>query len=94
MVSARRFTLIALRRLAGFAVLEPPATTIEVDTGDVVDRNRWLYRPVQLLAPTRGILLPTRGSGDIVSAARSDGFVEIPPNSAGVTHRPFFPWRP
>jgi hypothetical protein len=36
-------------------------------------------------------LVDTRGSGDIPSAARSDGFVEVPPGEGG-GEREFYPW--
>ncbi len=94
LVTARRFALIVLRRLAGFAIAELPSSFVSVDQPDTSNPKLWLYRPVQLTGAGRATVLATKGSGDSVSAAQSDGFVEIAPDTIGQTQRAFFPWRP
>lgn len=69
------------------------------------DRKRiglWWHRPARLQAcgdgVTRAELVGTRGSGDIISAAHSDGFVELSPATSPSVDNvspslvPFFSW--
>lgn len=92
MTTARRLALPALRHRAGFAQADPPAPTVTLTNPD--DKQLALHwsRPVRLLANGQAELIATRGSGDIISAARGDGFVEIPANQAGPGPWPFHSW--
>lgn len=92
LVTATRFAGIIIRRLAGLATWDPPPAQVKVDNPQVANPRLWLYRPVRFVGPGEVGLLPTRGSGDFVSAARADGFVEIPPDSQGVATRNFYRW--
>lgn len=92
MVTARRFALAALRKRAGFTQPDPPASAIQLDNPDTKTLSLTWHRPVRLTVPGRAVLLPSRGSGDMVSAAASDGFVEVPPGAAGQGPWPFYPW--
>lgn len=92
LVTARRLGAIVLRRLAGFGVIDPPSPMVVVDRPEESDAESWLYRPVTLGAEGGVQMLPTKGPGDLVSAGRSDGFVEIPPRSKGEGKRAYFPW--
>ncbi len=94
LVSARRFAGPALRKRAGLrqplddglpaaTLCEPPRKTL----------NLWWYRPVRMLEAGTAELVESRGSGDFVSSARSDGFIETPPNAKEVGPWPFFEWR-
>jgi molybdopterin molybdotransferase len=92
LVTACRFAGMVLRRLAGLSQWEPRPTLVEVNDPEVSNPTLWLYRPVRLVEQGVAEFLPTRGSGDLVSAARSEGFVEIPPNTAGTGVRHYYPW--
>jgi molybdopterin molybdotransferase len=92
MVTARRMASIVLRRMAGCAVLDPPPALVQVDQPDMTNPKLWLYRPVTFSAAGAVAVLPTKGSGDMVSAGRSDGFVEIAPAMPGQVLRPFYRW--
>jgi molybdopterin molybdotransferase len=94
LVTARRFALIALRRLAGLAVADLPQASVLIDQPDLCNPKLWLYPPVRLTGSGRARVIATKGSGDAVSAAQSDGFVEIAPDSPGQAQRAYFPWRP
>lgn len=93
MTTARRFVIPALRRCSGQRSGAAPETTIQLDHPDQRTVNLWWYRPVRRLDPGHGELVPTKGSGDPVGAARSDGFVEIPPNGSGPGPWPYYPWQ-
>jgi len=67
-------------------------SAVTLEEADDAPIPLWWHRPVRLIGVGRGSLVAGRGSGDIASAARSDGFVEIPPNSSGAGPWPFLPW--
>lgn len=52
----------------------------------------WWYRPVRLTGDGVAEVVASRGSGDLVSLARSDGFVEIPPGETGPGPWPYRRW--
>ena len=54
--------------------------------------SMWWHRPVVLDGEGRARVVAFRGSGDVVAAARSDGFVEIPPGASGAGPFPFYAW--
>jgi len=92
MVTARRLGLGAMRRLAGFAephLRVPEVRLIEVDGKTMPN---WWFRLVRLTGAGMAELVPTRGSGDVVSLGQSDGFIEIPPDAAGEGPWPFYSW--
>ncbi len=92
MVTARRFGLTALRRLAGLTEPRQAAPTVTLDHPDAHQLRLWWFRPVRLIAAGRAELVRTMGSGDMISAARSDGFVELPPDAHGSGPWPFWRW--
>lgn len=85
LITARRLAAVALRKLAGFGDPDPPPPAVQLANPDPQRSALWWYRPVRLLKPALAELVHSQGSGDLVSAARSDGFVEIPPEQKGVT---------
>jgi molybdopterin molybdotransferase len=91
MVGARRVAVPVLGHLA--AMCAPPLPlAITVDMGEESPVDVWSHRPIRLTAPGRGELVATRGSGDVVAAALSDGFVEIPPNASTSGLWPYYAW--
>jgi molybdopterin molybdotransferase len=91
MVGARRFGLEAVRRLAGVSG-RSAVSAVQLDRHDGKTIGLWWYRPVMRTRDGAAALSPSRGSGDVVAAAASDGFVELPPNAAGLGPWPFYPW--
>ena len=92
MTTARRIAAPVLRHRAGFAHTAPPAATVELIERDEKTLPLYWWRPVRLIEHGRARLVRTRGSGDLVSTARSDGFVEIPPGATGCGPWPFYRW--
>lgn len=92
MVTARRWGLLALRRLAGIAEVETTVPAVRVGNDDGTSLDLWWHRLVTLAADGTARLVPTMGSGDLVSAARSDGFVVVPPGETGPGPWPFYGW--
>jgi molybdopterin molybdotransferase len=103
MVTGTRIVLPVLTACAGAvgtpAALAPRLVELAVDDGKRL--NLWWHRPARLVVRADGTplaeLIDTRGSGDVVAAARSDGFVEMPPARASLrdnTSRvvPFYSW--
>lgn len=94
MTTMRRVGLAALRQLAGFSTPMTPTPAIQVVNPDGKSIKLWWYRPVKLLEGCKAELVDSRGSGDFVSAARSDGFIELPPETAAEAGKswPFYSW--
>ncbi len=92
MVTVRRLGIAALRRLAGFAKVDPPLPMVSLQEASTKPLHLWWYRPVRLLADGKAELVHSMGSGDLVSAARSDGFIELPPHAQGEGPWPFYTW--
>ncbi len=91
LVTARRYAVPALERRAG--IMSPHhAPLARVRNPDERTLGLWWHRAVRLVGPLEVELIDVRGSGDIVAVASSDGFVEIPPGSAGPGPWPFYPW--
>jgi molybdopterin molybdotransferase len=92
LVTCRRMAIPILAAQAGLRADPRPPTLVHVNNPDQRTLNMWWQRLSRLTAPGQVELLPTKGSGDIPSAARSDGFVEIPPNASGPGPWPFYSW--
>jgi molybdopterin molybdotransferase len=91
MVTARRFGGPVLSALAGCKrPMSSPFVALEGDAGP--PHALWSFRPVRFTAPGRAAVVDSRGSGDLVGAARSDGFVELPPAAEGPGPWPFYTW--
>ncbi|QQS09419.1 MAG: molybdopterin molybdotransferase MoeA [Phycisphaerales bacterium] len=91
-VTSRRIVLPALAHRAGITRMPAPAA-VSLDNPDHKSLHLVWHRPVRFTSAGHAELIPTQGSGDIVSIARSDGFIEIPmqtPSAAGPW--PFYPW--
>jgi len=91
MVTAALLTLPALRARAGMDEL-PPAGFVEVE-GDACAPPSLTWYPLVRLQPNgKAELVAGRGSGDWIAAARSDGFIEVPPGQIARGMRHFVTW--
>ena len=91
MVTARRWGAMGLRTLAGLKEPDPAVTAVELVEPDGATIDLWWHRLVTI-TDGKAHLVPSMGSGDLVSAARSHGFVVIPPNEGGAGPWPYYPW--
>lgn len=93
MVTLRRWGSVILRRLAGHADPDPLTGAVTITHPDDTRREIAWHRLVRLIAPGQAELVRGKGSGDLVSLAQSNGFVELPPGASGPGPWPFHPWR-
>lgn len=90
MVTARLLATPVLYRLAG--ITPPPPLRIALDeTDDATLRLHW-SRLVRRTGPGFAALIDNKGSGDLIAAACSDGFIQLPPHTSGRGPWPFYPW--
>ena len=92
MVAARRFGAAVLRRLAGFSEPQPAVPMVRLREPDGERLALWWHRLVRLVGDGEAELVTSKGSGDLVSAARSDGFVVMPPDGVGEGPWPYYDW--
>ncbi len=97
LVTARRMAWPVLARLAGC----PQSASTSTADGLVLLRNAdertlhlWWQRLVRNADDGAVDLVDGRGSGDVIAAARSDGFVELPPHACGPGPWPYYRWAP
>ncbi len=92
LVTARQILGPVLRCVGGHAVPRPqPATVTLKDSGEKTLPLLW-HRPVRIDSPGMAQVVRLQGSGDVIGAAESDGFVAIPPHTSGPGPYPFYPW--
>lgn len=91
LVTSHRFGLPALEHIAG---LRTPrhAPSITIANPDNQTIPLWWHRIVKLTPDGHAELIDNKGSGDLIASARSDGFLEIPPNAAHPGPYSFHPW--
>lgn len=91
-MGAVRFALPLIDKLAGLTRwrCKPASVTLE-DVGSKTLPLVWL-RAVRLTRAGRAELVIGKGSGDLVSLAASDGFIEMPPRANHPGPWPFFAW--
>lgn len=92
MVTCTRIAVPVLSACAG--ATRPAGTTfVSVTNPDAKSLDLWWHRLVRLNADRTAELIDARGSGDLIAAARADGFIEVPPGEAfGAGPFAFFPW--
>ena len=102
MVTARRIALPAILARAGLRgmgilpmSLGPIAASfVHITNPDAKSTDLWWHRLVRLTSPGNAELIDSKSSGDLVGAARADGFIELPPHLTGPGPWPFYPWTP
>jgi molybdopterin molybdotransferase len=99
MVTCTRIVMPVLARLAG-ATRGPGAHRVRVMNPDEKTLDLWWHRLVKINDSGDAELLGARGSGDMIAAGQSDGFIELPPSGWGDAQSgrsddalyPFYPW--
>lgn len=94
LVTARRYGIPVIAARAGAARPSqpaPPAPRIMLDaSADSVDL--WCFRPVRLNPDGSATVVAGKGSGDMIAAGPTDGFIEVPPGASGPGPWPFYSW--
>lgn len=90
--AGRRMLVPALQKRAGYSNPDPPVPTVLLDRPPTKTLPITWWRPVKLVENGLAEVTPIKGSGDLIGPAGSDGFVECPPESAGVGPYPFYSW--
>jgi len=91
LVTARVLGAGALAARAGVERLPDPPMVRVVNADDKA-LGIWWRRLVRVVGVGEVELVETRGSGDVPSSARSDGFVELPPGSSGEGAWAYYEW--
>jgi molybdopterin molybdotransferase len=91
-VTATAVALPLLRYMAGFSAPLLPRPKVLVDDFDDQQLPLMWYRLVEIAADGRVSLMDSRGSGDLVSLARSSGFVALPAGMSGAGPWPLYLW--
>jgi molybdopterin molybdotransferase len=91
MVTMRRMVVPVLERLGGIQNGAPPALMRLVNPDDR-RLDMWWHRFVKVVGEGRAELLSISSSGDVMNAARSDGFVELPPGAGGEGPWGYYSW--
>ncbi len=91
MVTSRRMVVPVLERLAGIDS-SPPPVQMRLENPDSRRLDMWWHRFVRVTDVGRAQLLEVSSSGDVIGAARSDGFVEVPPGQGGEGPWAYFAW--
>ena len=90
MVTARRIVVPVMAARAGMTEVREPVVA-EIANADGKALELWWHRLARVRVDGRVELVDTRGSGDIVSCGRAEGFVEMAPGDAGSRAR-FYAW--
>ncbi len=91
-VTAKRFAMPLLRKLAGFPTIEANVPWVTIRNPDSKTLPLVWYRLAKEVGPSEIELLEPRGSGDVVALAQSHGVVEIPTGQQGPGPWPWYPW--
>jgi molybdopterin molybdotransferase len=90
-VTFRKYALPLLRYVSGMRG-EEIAVRVPIVCDDAKTLELIWFRLVKLDGSGNAMVLPSQGSGDIISLSSSDGFVEIPPGVPSKGSFPFYPW--
>jgi molybdopterin molybdotransferase len=90
-VTFRKYALPLLRYVSGMRG-EEIAVRVPIVCDDAKTLELIWFRLVKLDGSGNAMVLPSQGSGDIISLSSSDGFVEIPSGVPSKGSFPFYPW--
>ena len=90
LVTARRIARAVAAHMAG--IRESECTHLVRVRGHDRPLDLWWHRLARLVAQGEAEVCDGKGSGDVIAAAASNGFVEIPPGETSDGPWPFYPW--
>lgn len=91
-MGAVRFALPLIAKLGGLTDWKPYPPMVRLDAvGEKTLPLHWM-RAVRMVGPGLARLVIGKGSGDLVSLAHSDGFIEMPAHANDVGPWPYFAW--
>jgi len=88
MVTCLRIAIPVVGACAGLARW-PHAPGVRLAHADGKSLPLWWHRLVRMNDAGAAELVDTRGSGDVIAASKSDGFIEVPPGDDGRTLGPY-----
>ncbi len=91
-ITAHRYAMALMRKRGGVMEEREPPFTIQLKNPDAKLLDLIRYRLVKLDNHGQGELLDSRGSGDLVSLAFSDGFIEVPAGQHGAGPWKYYSW--
>ncbi len=94
LVTARRIALPSLMPMAGLGRGEGDEAVprVRIEKPDSSTLDLWWHRLVRLEGEGAAWVVGGRGSGDVVAAGTSDGFIEVPPGKCGEGPWQFYGW--
>ncbi len=92
LVAVRRLVAIALRKLAGMSNIDPPAPRVVLEGTARTHPVFRLFPPAVLTSEGNARIVEANNSGDLIAAAQTDGFVEIPPSDSPPSSVSFHSW--
>lgn len=91
-VGCRRIAMPLLGKISGQTEWLPPCGVVHVQDADAKTIPLHWMRLVRLVDHAEARLVPSQGSGDLVSLGQSTGFVELPPAACGQGPWPYYAW--
>ncbi len=91
LVTCTRIVLPVLDAMAGLAH-QVSVARVAVANPDHKSIDLWWHRLVRITSTGEAHLADGRGSGDMISAGITDGFIEVPPGAGASASSPFYPW--
>jgi len=91
-ITAHRYAMALMKKRGGVTQERHLPFTIEIKNPDAKLLDLIRYRLVKLDNHGQGELIDSRGSGDLVSLALSDGFIEVPAGQHGAGPWKYYSW--
>lgn len=92
-MTCRRFAIPLLRKISGQTVGRSPRPVVRLESPGSKTLPLYWMRGVVLTADGMAKPVVGKGSGDLVTLAQTDGFVELPPGATGEGPWPYWGWR-
>ncbi len=91
-IGGHRFALPLLAKISGQIDWLPRSAAVRLTNSDSKTIPLHSMRLVRLTDHGEAEIVPSQGSGDLVSLGQSTGYVELPPGESGDGPWPYFAW--
>ena len=91
-VGGRRMAMPLLSKMSGNLKWYPVPTLVRIRQAGPRSIPLYWFRLVRMVESGFAEIVPTQGSGDLVSLGQSDGFVEVPPGASGEGPWAYYRW--